>query len=268
MSETTDTTTDVRATPLPELVEAAAPVVTSTPEVTEAPVVTPVPTQNIHRPKFARPAPQTTLPPSTTPVNATTTTPVVPENTSTGVLVGKTTDKLGTQATQQVQNNIAKESTAARPVLNTFQDLTDQLLKTGSMKEKSVIVSMRSYLQKMAPGLPVDTKDGVFLQQGLWKLIQTISNTDDDFDQSFRLLIGFFKEYKDTTLSERYIFRFVENMTMGSENIRAFQSVINIIMIAATTINKRDVKKQVDLNRAMSSALTEEARQRIISYFS
>lgn len=260
MSETTDTPTDVRATPLPELVEAAAPVTTSAPEVTEAPVVTPEPTQNIHRPKFARPAPQATQP---VPTNA----PVTQENT-TGVLVNKASDKLGTQAPQQVQNNIAKESTAARPVLNTFQDMLDQLLKTGSMKEKSVIVSMRSYLDKMAPGLPVDTKDGVFLQQGLWKLIQTISNTDDDFDQSFKLLISFFREYKNTTLSDRYIFRFVESMTIGSESIRAFQSTISIIMIAATTINKKDVKKQVDLNRALSSGLTEEARQRIISYFS
>lgn len=258
MSETTDTPTDVRATPLPELIEAAAPVTTSVPDVTQAPVVTPEPTQNVHRPKFAR------TPPPTQPTP--TVAPVIQENT-TGVLVGKTSDKLGVQASQQVQNNISKESTASRPVLNNFQDQLDQLLKTGSMKEKSVIVSMRGYIQKMAPGLPVETKDGVFLQQGLWKLIQTVSNTDDDFDQSFRLLISFFKEYKDSVLSERYIFRFVESMTMGSENIRAFQSTINIIMIAATTINKRDVKKQVDLNRALSSGLTEEARQRIISYF-
>lgn len=253
MSETTDTPTDVRATPLPELVETATPDTTSAPDVTEAPVVTPEPTQNIHRPKFAR-TPTPTVAPTIQPG-------------TTGVLVGKTSDKLGTQASQQVQNNISKESTASRPVLNSFQDSLDQLLKTGSMKEKSVIVSMRSYIQKMAPGLPVETKDGVFLQQGLWKLIQTISNSDDDFDQSFKLLISFFREYKDTVLSERYIFRFVESMTIGSENIRAFQSTINIIMIAATTINKKDVKKQVDLNRALSSGLTEEARQRIISYF-
>jgi hypothetical protein len=257
MSESIEISTDVPATQLPELVEEAtsAPTPTSTPSttVTAEPVATPAPTQNFHRPKFGR------TPPPQTPA---------PTNISTGVLVGKTTDRLGTEASQQVQNNIAKETTAGRPVLNTFQDLTDQLLKTGSMKEKTVIVSMRSYIQKMAPGLPLDIKDGVFLQQGLWKLIQTISNTDDDFDQSFKILIDFFREYKGTTLSERYIFRFVENMTMGSENIRAFQSVINIIMIAATTINKRDVKKQVDLNRALNSGLTEEARQRIISYFS
>lgn len=149
-----------------------------------------------------------------------------------------------------------------------FDQKIEKVIASGSVREKAVVASMKQYLTAMKPGITMDYKSGVLHQQNLWRLIFNVVSNEESFEQCFGLLINFFREAKDEALHERYVFRFVEHLTIGSEAIAAFLAMVNLLKVTASTNNRKDVKKQVDIQRTMNSVYNEETRQRVQSYFS
>lgn len=239
-SKMTNETNAPEADKADAVVEQAAPAVTAEPTVTAEPEVT---------------QPPVTQPPVTTaPVKS-------------GTIVEKASSPAGKEASPQAKAAITAQTTAVPdPIQDPFEKKLAKVMETGSGREKTVVTAMRSYLDQMKPGKPVSEADGAKNQASLFRLFLTITRHDDQFKECMDLFISFFKEHKDGALHERYAFRFMEYMTISSEQINAFTAMVNLMKIAAT-VGKKEVGKHVDLNRTMNEAYSEDQRQRVISYF-
>ena len=141
-------------------------------------------------------------------------------------------------------------------------------MQEGSVREKHVIATMKAYIEAMAPGKTMSDREGVAQQMVLWNVINNAVSHDEDFDKVFNLVIMFFREFKDSSLHENYVYRFTDSMTTGKDAIAAFLNMVNLLKVAAGLKNKKDIRQQVDLNRTMNATFNEAARQRVIGYFS
>lgn len=193
---------------------------------------------------------------------------VIVKEAKSGVVLENTASAPGKEAPQAVKAAIAKQTVTVNKTVSSFDQKIALVLESGSTREKSVVVAMKQYIDAMQPGKPMDHKQGVIHQQNLWRLMLNVVNNEDSFEKCFGLLINFFREAKDGALHERYVFRFMEHLTIGQDASFAFLAMINLLKITASTNNRKDVKKQVDINRTMNSVYTEDARQRVQSYFS
>lgn len=148
-----------------------------------------------------------------------------------------------------------------------FEKLIEKVQQSGSPGEKLIVTSLMKYSVDMAPGKPIEQNKQAANQQALWRTLLTAVNNETDFNKCFTLLIAFFAEYKDTCFGDRYVFRFMEQMTIGADQLKAFQSMLNILKLASGLANKKDIKKFVDLDRAITEVFKEPTRQRIMNYF-
>lgn len=190
------------------------------------------------------------------------------EAVKSGVVVAKTSSPAGMEAPAAVKAAVAAQTTAI-PTNNksTFEKMIAKAMDAGSGREKSVVTSLRNYVENMKPGKIMSPDEGAKIQANLFRTFVTVTRHDDQFKECMDLFIAFFKEYKDDVFHERYVFRFMESMTLASEQINAFSSMVNLLKIAST-VGKGGTKKHVDLNRTMNEAYAEDQRQRVINYFS
>lgn len=157
---------------------------------------------------------------------------------------------------------------APAKTLSKLERMVQKAMTTGTTTEKQLISFFNNYIDVMAPGKPMDSKKGAGHQQTLWRGILTALNDDENFDKSFPLMIEFVKEHRKGVFSDSYAFRFTEQMTLSKEQLAAFNSFIVTLQIAAGLVNKKDMSKQVDLNKLMTPVYKEATRQRLIAYFS
>lgn len=150
-----------------------------------------------------------------------------------------------------------------------FQNYLNKMKAEGNNTTKNIVVQLEGYMQAMMPGKVTTETEGVRAQQGLWNALRNmIENSGNDFDQAFATVVRMFKEHGGPrqVFHEAYIFRFAEHMTMGKEDITAFQSLINIIKLLAKSNSKADAIRQLDVDRALGSTYSEQGRNRIIAF--
>jgi hypothetical protein len=148
-----------------------------------------------------------------------------------------------------------------------FQKHIDNLLINGTVREKYVIAFMNKYVTSMAPGVPLTVDEGVRNQTELWRTIKNVVENQDGFEGAFRLLIAYARNYRSTVFHESYLFRFTENTVLAPADARTFERLLNVILTASGVQNRREVTKLIDLNNRLTAGLTEDARNRLILYF-
>lgn len=148
-----------------------------------------------------------------------------------------------------------------------FQKHIDNLLISGTVREKYVIAFMNKYVTSMAPGVPLTVDEGVRNQTELWRTIKNVVESQDGFEGAFRLLIAYARNYRSTVFHESYLFRFTENTVLAPADARTFERLLNVILTASGVQNRREVTKLIDLNNRLTAGLTEDARNRLILYF-
>ncbi len=145
-----------------------------------------------------------------------------------------------------------------------------QIIKeTGTIREKFVIDSIESYIDKMAVGKPINNDSGAKQQYNLWKLISNIieSSSNEEFNKLWNILLAYFKEYEKGVFADRYVFRFSEYWSWSIKDLNALQRILNLIKVTCDN-SKRSVNVgKVDLNRTLAEGFSEEGRGRVISFY-
>ena len=59
----------------------------------------------------------------------------------------------------------------------------------------------------------------------------------------------------------------MENTVLAAPEARTFERMLNVLLTASGLQNRREVTKLVDLNNRLTAGLSEEARARLIRYF-
>ena len=126
---------------------------------------------------------------------------------------------------------------------------------------------MSKYVNAMAPGKQMSVDEGVRNQTELWRTIKNVVENQDGFDAAWRLMIAYVRNYRTTVFHESYVFRFMENTVLAAPEARTFERMLNVLLTASGVQNRREVTKLVDLNNRLTAGLSEEARARLIRYF-
>jgi chemotaxis protein histidine kinase CheA len=194
--------------------------------------------------------------------------PVQDVKLSSATIAPKYDAQVGTAATEEEVASVTTERVDTRTdVRSEFDRHIDKLLETGSTREKYVITFMSKYVNAMAPGKQMSVDEGVRNQTELWRTIKNVVENQDGFDAAWRLMIAYVRNYRTTVFHESYVFRFMENTVLAAPEARTFERMLNVLLTASGVQNRREVTKLVDLNNRLTAGLSEEARARLIRYF-
>lgn len=234
--QTTDTpsvTTQSTASVTPDVPVVVTPEPTSTPEQTPMPTFTPTP--------VSTQAPALTLAPV-----------VTPEPTEAPVVTPAPVVLSAQQATS-----------------TTLESMIEEIKRADNSAAKFAIAGIESYIANMRPGTPIQKNEIVMHQTGLWHTLHNmLENTEDDFNKVYSVVLGLFHKHKDGVFNEHYIFRMMSDVTLDEEEIRAFQSLINLVKVTADPIGRQQALKQnVDISRTLANVFTENARQKILAFY-
>lgn len=150
-----------------------------------------------------------------------------------------------------------------------FRAAIEKMKVDGTKDEKKLIANIEQYMQRMAPGQPMSGDDGARNQHALWKLIQGLVERapQEEFRKLWNILLGYFEESKDGVFGDRYIFRFAESWHHSEAELTAFQRILNVIKLTSNANERSKGLRQVDLGRSLETGFTEEARQRLLTFY-
>lgn len=125
-----------------------------------------------------------------------------------------------------------------------------------------------TYVDRMSPKRPIDSKAGVVEQVALYRSIQRIINNHEEyFKQLFSALLFIFKSETKGALGDRYRMRFMDNVTLHAGDRKAFTEISLMLSILADPKGRDIGMTQINMNRALENGLSVEGRNRVLDYF-
>lgn len=177
------------------------------------------------------------------------------------------------QETPEVETVVTKEPevviTQPKPV-ESLQGLIQSIKSSGSVKESQLINAVEAYCEKMAPGKPISTKDGAMKQFVLWSSIKQViekSVDQSEFDRLWNILVNLTKLNRKGAFADTHIYRFSEFWIWNENDLKAFQDVLNVLLITADEANKNLVSRKVSFAKTFKVGISEEGKNRIINFY-
>lgn len=154
-------------------------------------------------------------------------------------------------------------------VSSEFLSMVETLKVSGTALQKQIIIRLELYIKEMFPGVKVSEDDGARNQYLLWKTISSSVETCDanDFRRTWNIFLNYFNEYKDTVFHEKYVYRFSEYWLWSADELNAYQRIVNVLMLTRNPADRQARTKEVSLDRSLAHEFSEEARQKIISFY-
>lgn len=124
------------------------------------------------------------------------------------------------------------------------------------------------YVKVMRPGYPVPAEQGVQNQMRLFRCIESILRQEGaEFFQQLNYLLAVFKENRDGAFSERYLFRFWDNLALSQRDRTLFERLLNLFVITADHTSRADAVKHVDLNKTVQLITSGPAQERMFQFY-
>ena len=141
--------------------------------------------------------------------------------------------------------------------------------KDGSASQKGLIYALDTYVERMAPGKPMDAETGAKHQHALWKAVQNVieSSPDGEFKRLWSILLAYAEEHKNGVFGDRYLFRFADQWHQSESELTAFQRAMNLVRLTSNPRARAKGLKQVDLQRSLEETFTEQGRARVLGFY-
>lgn len=175
--------------------------------------------------------------------------------------------QLKVEEKKAVQPTVVKKA-VANTTTNVDVDIVIEDNRNGTNQfNKTVISFLDKYVANMAPGVPIDPKEGGNYQHSLYATINQILNqsTFEGFKSAFGLLIAYIVKHKEGVFGEKYAFRFAEEWPSGADRLTNFHAILNLLMIISN-LNERPVHKFVSLERTFNTGFSETAKDNIMRF--
>lgn len=138
----------------------------------------------------------------------------------------------------------------------------------GTVTANTAIVGMEQYIDKMAPGKPMDKVAGAANQVALWRTIKAVlEHSREDFNSTYSVMLGLWNKHKTGVFGERYVHRFMDMVNMDKDEVFAFLAILDLMRMTASPIGRKEALRQVDMNRALGREFSEQARQNILGFY-
>lgn len=188
-----------------------------------------------------------------------------------GSIVSNVTSALGKSAPKEMAQKIASQKTVApKQTASKFEQKIADFLNNGTTFQKMFVATLQRYVEEMKPGRVFEDPMQAFKhQRSLWDTVKNIVLTEENFIENWKMLVMFFRNNRDGALGDKYPFRFMENTpNMNTEERQAFLNLMTLLTVSGGLNNPKDVAKSVSLDRVIHRILGQEARQRVVNYYS
>lgn len=134
---------------------------------------------------------------------------------------------------------------------------------------ESLTSRLEGYVQKMGPGQAViDTAEGVLQQFQLWRTIRSVlDKKDEEFTLLFSALLKFVSTHRKGAFSEKYAFRFFDDLSLTGNERRNFERMMNLLLTTCDPRSRSVTIKQVNLESTLQHIGSEEIRQRVTGFY-
>lgn len=140
--------------------------------------------------------------------------------------------------------------------------------ETRTPREIMVQDGLDAYINGMKPGRSHQPNEGVTLQTQFYRLIQNIMRMDgQDFVKFWGELLAAVNENIDGVFSERYVYRYVNMMTIPPNDRKNFERIINLLITTANPATRKAAYKQVDLEATLVGFGSAEIHQRVAAFY-
>lgn len=186
-----------------------------------------------------------------------------------GSVVAGTSSALGNKVDEQKTKEIISQKPIAQPQdVSKFEKRVNEIKAKGNTLQKLIVNVFEKYVVDMAPGKPVEEKNLHRSQMQLWNVLKNTLENEDGFEDNWKLVISFFREYKDGALGKSYPYRGLDNITViSAEQNQALMNLLNLLTISGGIVDKKSVQKYVRLDKAIHRIFSEEVRQRVVNYY-
>lgn len=169
-------------------------------------------------------------------------------------------------AEQETQAPVANlQATAAAPVVATEEPEWAQKLTTTGRVIKARI---DAYMKAMAPRKPISDEAAARQQVQLYRSITGIINTTtEDFDPLWTYLLKQFQDHADGVFNELYVLRAMSHVQLPPNDVRSYQRLVNLLRLTADPQSRKAALKQVDIQQTLKFGISENGRQRVISFY-
>lgn len=157
----------------------------------------------------------------------------------------------------------------AQPAASTgFKALVENEKQNGTVSAISFVAFFESYIKTMQPGRATSTAEVIRCQEGMLDNLTFVITTApaNEFKRLWNLAIAYFSEYKDSSLSPRYYGRGAKDWKRDPGQFLVLTSLVNLLEVSATDIDS--VHSQVDVGAIADKGFSEEARGRLIGFYS
>lgn len=159
---------------------------------------------------------------------------------------------------------------AHNEMILTMRSELDRILKGMKPIKRMFFDQIIVYMEEMRPGKPVDPVKGSKYQFMLMNAIKSILNSKDedgDFKASMIALLKLFDLGRKAALGEMYVFRFMENVERPADELNAFASSVNMLLVTCDGKSRDITVRQIDFNKTLRLGFSEEARRRILDFY-
>lgn len=162
-----------------------------------------------------------------------------------------------------------RDLTKSKVVAKKPADVVADLLKEVPPSYQYPILRTFEYIERMDPSKAENEQVGVLEQTVLFRNITTIINQDEYFQPLFTAMLRLFNTYS----GERDVFheyncdRYMYAVTLNEDERRAFSNLTCMLRLFANPATRSTVARTTDHVRLLAYGLTEDGRNRVISYF-
>ena len=149
-------------------------------------------------------------------------------------------------------------------------DYLNKAYQTNNVAVKMALDEIVEYMEAMKPGKAMTSIEGAKRQAKLYYAIRNIiEHSGDAFNVAFTALLKIVEknDHPGGVFYDTYVMRFVENLALTTNDIHAFRRIINLLKILAPVKGRAEAAKQVSFTKSLQFGLTDEGRQRILTYF-
>lgn len=182
-------------------------------------------------------------------------------------------EEVNVDSTPVAKKVVAEETIIVPKAEVNFQYVTgiveaDRALKDVPSSSLTGILRIVEYIKKMNPKKPIEVSEGAKLQAALFRVIQsTINKEEKHFKQIFSAMLAIFLHEKNGVFHESCLFRFMDNVPLNGNEIKAFTRLLNLMKLTCSKESRAVTLKQVDIGKTLQYGLTDDGRRKLIDFY-
>ncbi len=153
---------------------------------------------------------------------------------------------------------------------SSFEDIVAEATISNKVNVMIVSEQLQTFVKRFSPQTASSMDQAAKDMVALYSFFLNLLNTDrslEEFNAQWRLVTETFKAHQNGALSEARLYRGVQHWPRSHEDMKLYQSILNLIRVG-NMYDTADLHKQINFRNLEVAALTDQGRGRLMQYYS